>query len=58
MNLLEQQQANRRRTWLVMIAFVLFLIVLGLGFDTFVIGEGGGAVPIGTPIALLVGLGS
>jgi heat shock protein HtpX len=41
-----------------MIAFVLFLIVIGLGFDTFVIGEGGGMVPIATPMALLVGLGS
>jgi heat shock protein HtpX len=58
MNLLEQQQSNRRRTWLVMVVFVVFLLVLGIGFDTFVFGQGGGYVPIATPIALMLGLGS
>jgi len=29
MNLYEQQAANRRRTWLIMLAFVAFLAFLG-----------------------------
>jgi heat shock protein HtpX len=57
-NLLEQQAANRRRTWAVMIVFVAFLAFLGAGFDLFAIGGGGTYVPIGTTIALLVGFGS
>jgi heat shock protein HtpX len=58
-NLLEQQAANRRRTWAVMIVFVAFLAFLGAGFDLFVIGGGGGTyVPVGTTIALIVGFGS
>jgi heat shock protein HtpX len=55
MNLYEQQAANRRRTWIIMVAFVGLLFVLGLGFDSFYIGHGG-AVPIGSIVAL--GLGS
>ena len=55
MNLYEQQAANRRRTWIIMVAFVAFLLVLGLGFDSLYIGHGG-AVPIGSIVAL--GLGS
>jgi heat shock protein HtpX len=55
MNLYEQQSANRRRTWLVMFAFVGFLLVLGLGFDTFYLGGVGGNVPIGSMVALGVG---
>jgi heat shock protein HtpX len=55
MNLYEQQQSNRRRTWLVMIAFAAFFLFLGIGFDTFYIGARGGAVPIGSVIALGVG---
>ena len=58
MNLLEQQAANRRRTWAVMIVFVAFLAFLGAGFDLFVIGGGGTYVPVGTTIALVVGFGS
>jgi heat shock protein HtpX len=54
-NLLEQQAMNRRRTWIIMIAFVGFLVFLGLGFDTFYLGEAGGVVPIGTLAALAVG---
>jgi heat shock protein HtpX len=54
-NLLEQQAVNRRRTWIVMIAFVAFLFFLGLGFDTFYLGEAGGAIPIGSIAALAVG---
>ncbi len=55
MNLYEQQTANRRKTWLIMFAFVAFLFVLGLGFDTFYIGGVGGSVPIGSILALGVG---
>ena len=55
MNLYEQQAANRRRTWLVMFAFVAFLFLLGLGFDTFYLGEAGGVLPIGSLLALGVG---
>jgi len=55
MNLYEQQQSNRRKTWLVMLAFVAFFLLLGIGFDTFYIGAGGGVVPVGSVIALGVG---
>src|SRR5216117_2636818 len=55
MNLYEQQAANRRKTWLIMIAFVVFLLFLGLGFDAFYVGAAGGYVPIGTVAALGVG---
>jgi heat shock protein HtpX len=55
MNLYEQQISNRRKTWLIMIAFVVFLLVLGLGFDAFYVGAAGGSVPIGTVAALCVG---
>ncbi len=55
MNLYEQQALNRRRTWLIMLAFVAFLFVLGLGFDAFYMGEAGGAVPIGSVAALGIG---
>jgi heat shock protein HtpX len=55
MNLYEQQRANRRKTWMVMLAFVAFFLFLGFGFDAFYIGAGGGVVPIGSLIALSVG---
>jgi heat shock protein HtpX len=54
-NLYEQQTANRRRTWLIMIAFTGFLLFLGIGFDTAFIGGAGGSVPIGSILALVVG---
>jgi heat shock protein HtpX len=54
-NLYQQQSSNRRRTWLIMLAFVAFLFLLGLGFDAFVIGAGGPAVPIGSVVALGIG---
>ncbi len=37
-NIYEQQAANRRNTLLVMAAFVLFVGLLGLGFDVFMLG--------------------
>ena len=55
MNLYEQQTANRRKTWLIMFAFVAFLFVLGLGFDTAYLGGLGGSIPIGSILALGVG---
>jgi len=55
MNIYEQQTANRRKTWLIMMAFVVFLLFLGLGFDAFYVGAAGGSVPIGTVAALGVG---
>jgi heat shock protein HtpX len=55
MNLYEQQQSNRRKTWLVMLAFVVFFVFLGAGFDAFFLGAGGGFVPVGSAIALGVG---
>jgi len=55
MNLYEQQSSNRRRTWLIMFAFVAFLFLLGLGFDAFYLGGVGGNVPIGSLLALGVG---
>lgn len=55
MNLLEQQAANRRRTWLVMTLFVLVLVAAGSGLDLFVLG---GNAPIGTLAALALGTGS
>jgi len=55
MNLYEQQRSNRRKTWLIMAAFVTFLFVLGLGFDAFYLGAGGGFVPIGSLLSLGVG---
>jgi heat shock protein HtpX len=58
MNLYEQQAANRRKTWIIMSGFVLFLVFLGAGFDFLYIGEAGGAVPVGSLLALIVGSGS
>jgi heat shock protein HtpX len=58
LNLYEQQASNRRKTWLVMLAFVAFFLFLGFGFDVFYIGAAGGAVPIGSVIALGVGSAS
>ncbi|HUF46907.1 MAG TPA: M48 family metallopeptidase [Vicinamibacterales bacterium] len=52
MNLLEQQAANRRRTWLVMAVFVLLVAGLGLGLDLVVFAGGDRVVPVGTLAAL------
>lgn len=35
MNIYEQQSANRRMTWVIMLAFVGFFLFIGLGFDYF-----------------------
>ena len=54
MNLYEQQVANQRKTWLIMAAFVVFLFILGFGFDAIYL-DVGGSVPIGSILALGVG---
>jgi heat shock protein HtpX len=54
-NLYEQQTSNRRKTWLIMLAFIGFLFFLGAGFDTLYLGAGGGFVPVGSLLALTVG---
>jgi heat shock protein HtpX len=53
MNLLEQQASNRRRTWVIMGGFIVFLCFLGIGFDAFL--GGGASMPVGTIAALGVG---
>jgi heat shock protein HtpX len=58
MNLYEQQRSNRRKTWLIMLAFIAVFLLLGFGFDTFYLGAAGGSLPIGTAIALGVGSAS
>jgi heat shock protein HtpX len=59
-NIYEQQAANRRNTLLVMAAFVLFVGLLGLGFDVFMLGFPGTEMGLQIPIVaiLAVGFGS
>jgi heat shock protein HtpX len=57
MNLYEQQALNRRRTWLVMALFIGLLLIIGMGFDLFVVGAGQTLVPIGSVAALALGGG-
>jgi heat shock protein HtpX len=57
-NLYEQQSHNRRRTIFAMVAFVAFLLFLGLGFDYVNVSAGGPPVPIATTLALLYGAGT
>ncbi len=58
MNLLEQQVVNRRRTWLVMLVFIAFLVLLGTGFDRFYLDLPITAFPVGAVFALALGSGS
>ncbi len=55
MNLFDQQKANRRKTWFIMAVFVGFLLLLGAGFDLFVLGQNGVPIPFGALAALGVG---
>jgi len=55
MNLYEQQTSNRRKTWLIMLAFVGFLLFIGAGFDGFLFESGAGVFPVGSLLALTVG---
>lgn len=60
MNLYEQQQSNRRKTWFIIALFIVFFAFIGLGFDYFYLGfqtshsEGGAGVPfpLGTTVAM------
>ncbi|MGH9161107.1 MAG: M48 family metalloprotease, partial [Vicinamibacteraceae bacterium] len=54
MNIYEQQRSNRRKTWLVLLLFLAFFGILGLGFDAFQLGTLN-AVPL--PIATIAALG-
>jgi heat shock protein HtpX len=58
-NIYEQQAANKRNTLLVMAAFILFVGLLGLGFDVYMLGflssEFGIHIPIATILAVLLG---
>lgn len=57
MNLYEQQQANRRSTFVVMAAFVAFFAFLGFGFDYFYFGfDPSAQYGIPFPIATLAAL--
>jgi heat shock protein HtpX len=53
LNLYEHQALNRRRTWLVMAAFIALVLFLGLGFDFLSASAEGVLVPFGTVTALL-----
>jgi heat shock protein HtpX len=55
MNLLEQQAANRRRTWAVIAAFIVLLALLGAGFDFFLVGNGVTYLPFATIAAVSIG---
>jgi heat shock protein HtpX len=55
MNLFEQQRSNRRRTWVIMALFVAVLVMLGAGFDVFVLGQNGVPFPFGAFFAAGVG---
>ena len=58
MNLLEQQASNRRRTVVVVGLFVSFFVLLGVGFDLFILGSRDAYVPLGALLALGVGSAS
>ena len=58
MNLYEQQEANRHRTWLVLAVFVGLVLLLGAGFDAASLSADGVFLPVGTLAALLVGGGT
>jgi heat shock protein HtpX len=60
MNFLEQQRSNRRRTWAVMLAFIVLALLVGAGFDLFLMADAETDVflPIGTAAALMISSGS
>lgn len=57
-NIYEEQAHNRHATILIMAAFILFLALLGLGFDVFYLGTVNEDTffPIGTLIAIAIGV--
>jgi heat shock protein HtpX len=55
-NLYDQQRRNVRRTWTVLVGFVVFLAFLGMGADAFLYGSGvGPGIPVATLGALCLG---
>jgi heat shock protein HtpX len=56
-NIYEQQNHNKRMTWVIIFSFILFLAFLGFGFDYFYLGlfENNFSLPIGTIIAVVIG---
>jgi len=64
MNLFEQQKTNRRKTIVLILGVTLFLLILGFGFDLFMVGadpsyifqNGSIPYPIGTLTALFISL--
>ncbi len=52
-NIYEQQEANRRNTVVVMLLFVLFVGLLGLGFDYFILGVGSGPHSLPIPFVTI-----
>ena len=63
-NIYEQQKVNRRKTFLIMVLFTLFLAFIGFGVDIFYFGFDdetlflGVSFPIATVTALLIGSGT
>jgi heat shock protein HtpX len=56
-NIYEQQAANRRNTLFVMAVFILFVGLLGLGFDVFILGFPGNGFGVRFPFATIIALG-
>ena len=59
-NIYEQEEHNKRATFIVMVVFIIFLGCIGFGFDAFYLGTINDQFffPIGTIIALIFGAGS
>ena len=56
-NIYEQQAVNKRKTLLVMASFMLFVGLLGLGFDVFILGCPGNGFGVHFPFATVAALG-
>jgi len=56
-NIYEQQAANRRTTLFVMAVFIMFVGLLGLGFDVFILGFPGNGFGVRFPFATIIALG-
>ncbi|MBI4712098.1 MAG: M48 family metallopeptidase [Planctomycetes bacterium] len=50
MNIYEQEKHNRRATWLIVIIFIIFFGIIGIGFDLFFTG----VPPVGSVIAIII----
>jgi heat shock protein HtpX len=56
-NIFEQEAVNKRNTLLVMATFILFVGLLGLGFDVFILGFPGTGTGVQIPFATIIALG-